>query len=130
MLSKKLYYFFLIFVLTFSSTKLYSKEVIIISKIDNEIITNVDLENQIKYLLVTSSNLKELSRKDLIELSKNSLIREIIKKKEIKKFINVDKISNLEKKLIKQHYESLGFADKSNYINFLQKRNKFGVSQK
>ena len=103
MLSKKLYYFFLIFVLTFSSTKLYSKEVIIISKIDNEIITNVDLENQIKYLLVTSSNLKELSRKDLIELSKNSLIREIIKKKEIKKFINVDKISNLEKKLIKQH---------------------------
>lgn len=121
MLSKKLYYFFLIFVLTLNSIKSHSKEVIIISKINNEIITNVDLENQIKYLLITSSNLKELSRKDLLELSKNSLTREIIKKKEIKKFINVDKISNLEKKLIKQHYESLGFADKSNYINFLQK---------
>ena len=120
MLSKKLYYFFLIFVLTFSSIKLNSKEVIIISKINNEIITNVDLENEIKYLLITSSNLKELSRKDLLELSKNSLIREILKKKEIKKFINVNKISNLEKKVIKQHYESLGFDNKSNYINFLQ----------
>ena len=120
MLSKKLYYFFLIFVLTFSSIKLNSKEVIIISKINNEIITNIDLENEIKYLLITSSNLKELSRKDLLELSKNSLIREILKKKEINKFINVDKISNLEKKLIKQHYESLGFENKSNYINFLQ----------
>ena len=102
------------------SIKLNSKEVIIISKINNEIITNVDLENEIKYLLITSSNLKELSRKDLLELSKNSLIREILKKKEIKKFINVNKISNLEKKVIKQHYESLGFDNKSNYINFLQ----------
>ena len=122
MLSKKVYYFFLILVLTLNSINLYSKEVIIISKINNEIITNVDLENQIKYLLITSSNLKDLSKKDLLELSKNSLTREILKKKEIKKFINIDKISNLEEKLIKQHYESLGFENKSNYINFLQNK--------
>ena len=56
--------------------KLYSKEVKIISKINNEIITNIDLENQIKYLLITNSNLKNLDKKDLIELSKNSLINE------------------------------------------------------
>ena len=121
MLSKKIYSFFLIFIIIFVfNSKTNSKEIIIIAKVNNEIITNVDLENQIKYLLITSSNLKELSRKDLLELSKNSLIREILKKKEIKKFINVNKISNLEKKVIKQHYESLGFDNKSNYINFLQ----------
>ena len=100
--------------------KLYSKEIIIISKINNEIITNIDLENQIKYLLITNSNLKDLSKKDLLELSKNSLIKEILKKKEVDKFINIDSSYNLEIKLIKQHYESLGFDNKSDYINFLQ----------
>ncbi len=121
MLSKKAY-FFLIFILVFifNSININTKEIIIISKINNEIITNVDLENQIKYLLITSNNLKDLNKKDLLELSKNSLIREILKKKEIDKLINIDEKFNLEEKLITQHYKSLGFKNKLEYKNFLQ----------
>ena len=81
MLSKKIYNFFLILIFILISINIYAKEIKIISKINNEIITNIDLENQIKYLLIINNNLKNLSRKDLIELSKNSLIREILKKK-------------------------------------------------
>ena len=115
----------LIFVLI--PISVFSKEIKIISKIDNEIITNVDLENQIKYLLITNSNLKDLNRKDLIELSKNSLIREILKKREINKFISVNEKSNLEEKLLKQNYRSLGFENISDFKSFLQIKNKFGV---
>ena len=121
MLFKKEYYFFLIFILifVFKSINIYSKEIIIISKINNEIITNIDLENQIKYLQITNSNLNNLSKKDILEVSKESLIREILKKQEINKFINIGEKSNLEGKLIKQHYKSLGFENKSDYKNFL-----------
>ena len=120
MLSKKIYYFFFILIFVLIPVSIFSKEIKIISKINNEIITNIDLENQIKYLLITNINLKNLSRKDLIELSKNSLIREILKEKEINKFISVDERSNLEEKLVKQNYTSLGFESKSDYKSFLQ----------
>ncbi|MDC3026279.1 peptidylprolyl isomerase [Candidatus Pelagibacter sp.] len=120
MLSKKINNFFLILVFILSPINILSKEIKIISKINNEIITNIDLENQIKYLLITNSNLKDLGRKELIELSKKSLIREVIKKREINKFISVSEKSNLEEKIIKQNYTSLGFNNLSDYKSFLQ----------
>lgn len=112
----------IILVFIFNSININSKEIIIISKINNEIITNIDLENHIKYLLLISRNLEDLSKKDLLELSKSSLIKEILKKEEINKLINVDERSNLEEKLIKQHFKSLGFKSKSDYKNFLQSK--------
>ena len=95
MLSKKIYNFFLILIFILISINIYAKEIKIISKINNEIITNIDLENHIKYLLITNSNLKDLNKKELIELSKNSLINEILKKKEIDKFLSINERSSL-----------------------------------
>ena len=122
MLSKKIYNFFLILIFILISINIYAKEIKIIGKIDNEIITNIDLENQIKYLLITNSNLKDLNKKDLIELSKNSLINEILKKKEIDKFLSINEKSSLGEKLVKQNYMSLGFDNKSDYKSFLEKK--------
>ena len=79
MLIKKIFIFFIIQLLFYNFTQ--SKEVIIISKVDNEIITNIDIEIEKQYLLLLNNNLKELSENEFFELSKNSLIREIIKKK-------------------------------------------------
>ena len=125
MLSKKIYNFFLILIFILISINIYAKEIKIISKINNEIITNIDLEHQITYLLITNSNLKDLDKKDLIELSKNSLINEILKKKEIDKFLSVNEKSSLGEKLIKQNYKCLGFDNKSDYKSFLERK---GVS--
>ena len=125
MLSKKIYNFFLILIFILISINIYAKEIKIISKINNEIITNIDLENHIKYLLITNSNLKDLNKKELIELSKNSLINEILKKKEIDKFLSVNEKSSLGEKLVKQKYMSLGFDNKSDYKSFLERK---GVS--
>lgn len=122
MLSKKIYNFFLIIIFILISINIYSKEIKIISKINNEIITNIDLEHQITYLLITNSNLKDLDKKDLIELSKNSLINEILKKKEIDKFLSINEKSSLGEKLVKQNYMSLGFENKSDYKSFLERK--------
>lgn len=108
---------FVIFFSLFSSSSEYK----IIGKVGNEIITNIDLENQIKYLLLINSNLKKLSKLDLIQISKNSLIKEIIKQKETDKLINVKNISTIKKKLIEQNYKNLGFKDKTEYVLFLEK---------
>ena len=79
MLIKKLLIFFILSFLLCNFLK--SQEIIIISKIGDEIITNTDVENEKKYLLILNNNLNKLSKNEFYELSKNSLIREIIKKK-------------------------------------------------
>jgi len=116
----------LIFIFLFGSYLICAAtEIRIISKIDNEIITNIDLDNQIKYLFLINKKLKNLNELELLELSKNSIIKEIIKKKEVNKFIKVQENINLKAKLIKEHYLSLGFKNESEYLNFL---NQEGVN--
>jgi len=116
----------LIFIFLFGSCLIcVATEIRIISKIDNEIITNIDLDNQIKYLFLINKKLKNLNELELLKLSKNSIIKEIIKKKEVNKFIKVQENINLKAKLIKEHYLSLGFKNETEYLNFL---NQEGVN--
>ena len=73
-------------------------------KIDEEIITNYDIHNERDYLIFLRPNLKELSDKEILKLSKNSLIREIIKKKELNRIFknlpNDDLITDMKLKLM------------------------------
>jgi len=99
-----------------------TQEIIIISKVDNEIVTNIDIEIEKKYLLLINNSLNELSKNEFFELAKNSLIREIIKKKEVYKSFN--KQSDVTKnKVIKKFYNRLGFGKKNEFIKFLDKKN-------
>ena len=59
----------------------------IIHFIGNEIITNVDIKDQFKYLLVLNNNLKELDKESIFKISNESRISETIKKIEISKYI-------------------------------------------
>ena len=71
-----------IFFVFFVTTKSFS-EIIIKYKIDGEIITNIDILNEKNYLTFLRPDLKNISGDELLRISENSLIREIIKKKEI-----------------------------------------------
>lgn len=64
---------------------LYAVENKILFKINNEIVTTIDIFNEIKYLKLINSNLENLNQKNLFEIAKNSLIRENIKKIELLK---------------------------------------------
>ncbi len=74
-------------------------------KIDNEIVTNIDILDEKKYLVFLRPNLKELSDDELFKIAENSLIREIIKKKELTKIFkeeeNFKVIDEIKKSLFK-----------------------------
>ena len=59
-------------------------DVFIVAKVNQEIITNIDLEFE-KYLTSLNPNLKKLDQDRISEYAKNSLINEKIKKIEIEK---------------------------------------------
>ncbi len=69
----------------------YSKiELKIIMKIDNEIITSLDIEKEINYLAALNPKLNQINRDELLLIAKKSTIKEFIKKKEIQKYKKLD----------------------------------------
>ena len=66
----------------------FSKENKILFKVDNEIITTIDIYNEIKYLeILNDKQFQNLKQNKVIEIAKNSLIREKIKEIELLKRI-------------------------------------------
>jgi len=96
-----------------------SQEIIIVSKVNDEIITNIDIENEKKYLLLLNNNLEKLTEDEILNLAKNSLIREKVKKKEIDRLF-VKQNENVENKITKNFYNKLGFDKEKNFIDFLK----------
>lgn len=99
---KKIFYL-VIFILNFSN--LLAIESKIIYKIQNQIITNVDIKNEYNYLLALNNNLKSLPKERLFDIAKNSIIREKIKKVElIRNSIQIDSEIPYLNELIKNIY--------------------------
>ena len=118
---KRLFYLIVIFTLQFNQT--YSLDIKIVLKIDNIILTNVDIENEKKYLLLFNSNLINVNDKELIDLSKSSLIRQVIKEKEVKKYFKFETHSKLGDKLIEEYFASRGYKNQREFSKFLIKQN-------
>ncbi len=77
----------------------FSMENKILFKVNNEIISTIDIYNEISYLKLINPNLEDVDQKSLYEIAKNSLIREHIKKIELIKNnieLNIDE-NNLNK---------------------------------
>ena len=119
MFLKKILIFFIIF--SFFSNFAKSQEIIIISKVDNEIITNIDIEVEKKYLLLLNDKLNSLNEKEFSKLAKNSLIREKIKKKEVNKLFK-KRDDKIKSQIFTSFYERLGFKKKNEFIKFLNSK--------
>jgi len=77
-------YFFILFIfISMSNAK--SIETKIIHNIENEVITNIDIKNEFKYLIALNNSLKELDKEKILNISNESIIKEKIKKIEISK---------------------------------------------
>jgi peptidyl-prolyl cis-trans isomerase SurA len=96
----------------------------ILFKIDGEIITTADINNEANYLKILNKNMNSLEQNQIFEISKNSLIRDKIKKNEILKFIKEIKIDNeIMEKLIKSSYQKSGLSSKAQFIQILKEKN-------
>ena len=111
------------FIILFPSSLIHANELKIILKVNDNIITNYDIEKEVNYLKSLNKSMDKFDQKKIIETAQNSLIREKIKKDEIEKFYNVDyKKAIISKDLelvVKNFSESLGFNDKIEFENYL-----------
>jgi len=96
MLFKRLILIISIF-LIFNGNSLNAKiKTSIIFKINNEIVTNIDLENEKRFLIFLNPKLSNLSENQIENISLNSLKNRKIKKIELDKFLDLTEIKNDE----------------------------------
>ena len=113
---------FLTFLLI-ATNNLYAETIKIVTKVDNTIITNIDIKNEIEYLLFLNPKLKKLNKSKINEIAKDSLITEIIKKKEIKKIYDLSKMENFLNSIEERFLKSKNINSKSDFIKILKTRN-------
>ena len=88
-MSKKIFIFILL-VNFLSNAVIAENKYEIIININNQIITNFDIEKETQYLLALSPSLNNLSLKQMKEIARNSLVREKIKENEILKYYKIN----------------------------------------
>ena len=67
------------------TNSIYAIENKIVFKIQNEIITAIDIKNEYRYLLVLNKELRSLSEEKIFNIAKESIAKETIKKIELKR---------------------------------------------
>ena len=125
LLAKKIkLYIIVIFTIILNIQNLTAFENKILFKIDNEIITTIDIYEEIKFLKVFNPEINSLSDVELFEISKNSLIKDKIKKIEIMKFVRELKVDDkFLLKLVERKYSRLNINSIKNFEKYLKKEN-------
>ena len=98
-----------------------ANETNIVIKVNNEIITNIDIENEIRYLVALNNELKETSEEILKNLAKQSVIKEKIKKNEVSKYFKFNSSQEYLDTIIKSYYTKLGIDSLESFKIYLQK---------
>jgi len=100
-------------------TKYSIAEVYIVAKVNEEIITNISIDKELNYLQLLNPNFKSLDEKQKFKIAKTSLINEIIKKKEIQKFIKTEVENPLLNGFIENFYTKLNYTNLEEFKNAL-----------
>ena len=123
-------FFLILIVFFFNTINSTSKEnVFIIASIDNDILTNYDVKKEIEYLNILNPGLSQLDKNKIIKISKDSLINEIIKKKEIMKTFDISADHPYLKDSIKEFYTKLNFNDENDFKNYLKNNLKYSFDE-
>lgn len=116
-------YSFLLLFFICLNTYTISSEIKIKYLVDDEIITNFDIEDEKNYLLFINPNLKELKNNEIDNLARRSLIREKIKSKELKKTFKIKENYKFLDDLLSNFIARKNLENKNDLKNLL-KQNK------
>ena len=112
---------FILIIPFYSSALSFENKIVL--KIENEIITTIDISNETNYLKTLNPNLNNLDENKLMLIGKNSLIRQKIKEIEISKH-NMNEISSdYLNDVIKSIYTKINLSNKEEFINYLENFN-------
>ena len=111
----------ILILLTIVSTKSNSKEkVFIFYNVNDELITNIDVKKESSYLIALNNQLARLDEKKILNLSKESILRETIKKIELAKYFDLGVKNPLVDDYIKSFYLRLELKNEKEFQVYLQ----------
>ena len=106
--------------LLFSSALYAAEKIKILLKVNNKIITNIDVEDEYRYLLTLNAQLKNINKKDLLQFAKSSVIKEKIKEIELDKYFDLkQKNSEYLNEIVKNFYKKLNFNNLDEFKIYL-----------
>ena len=88
-------------------------------QIGNEIITNIDFLNEKNYLIALNNSLKSLPKNQLKKISKQSLVREKIKKIELSKFYDLQAADKYSEQVLRDFYKRLNFKNEDEFKSYM-----------
>ncbi len=100
-------------------TPMESIESFIKLKINNKIVTNVDLDTEYRYLISLNNELQNTDKETLLKIAKESIIREMIKKDELLKYYEFDSSQAYLDNIIKNFYEKMGLESLDDFKDYL-----------
>ena len=92
-------------------------------KVNNEIITNININEEYRYLIALNTDLKSLKKEEIFNLAKNSFLREKIKENELKKYFKLNQSSKYIDQTIKNLYASLNIRNEIEFKKYLSVHN-------
>lgn len=120
MIKLKIFISIIAFIYLFNAPSYSQNNVFIKYIIENILITNVDIENEAKYLLALNTQLKSLDNKKILELAEASIIREAIKRVELENYFKLNQKDPLLDNIIKDFYLRLKFSNLEDFSIYLK----------
>jgi peptidyl-prolyl cis-trans isomerase SurA len=108
----------IIFITTFAFQS-QSNSIFIIAKVNNSIITNIDVIKEANYLRALNPDLKKLNANEILTIAKKSMLREKIKEEEISKYLDLNNENPMLKSTIINVYTRLNFNSESGFEKYL-----------
>ena len=127
MINKKFFIILVLFILTINFSVSQS-EIFIKAKVNNEIITNLDVKNEKNYLIALNPKLKTLEDNKLERYAVDSIINEKIKKIEIENYFEIFEDEVVIGNILTDLYSNIGIDDLNEFENYL-KNNGIDINQ-
>ena len=118
---KFILFLFLLILINFKSNT--AENFYIVYKVNNEIITNSDIEKEYLYLVSLNNQLKNLEKQKVIQISKESALREKIKKIELIKYFDLKTININIDNYLENFYKNLNIKNKKEFEEYLESNN-------
>ena len=103
-----------------------AEKISIIYVIEDTPITNVAINNEIKYLLLINKKLSQVSKKDMVQYATKSILKETIKEIELKKYYKLGENNKIINQNLNAFMQRLNITDNNIFNNLI---NEIGLSK-
>ena len=98
-------------------------ESFIVFKVNDEIITNIDLDMEYRYLFILNNEIKNMDKEIQLKLAKESIIREKIKTNELLRYYKLDSSEKYLDIVVEDFYERLDIENLDDFKDYLSEYN-------